>query len=432
MFRPRGKNQIYYFKRRVPLRFASVHPSPFVEVSLKTRDPDEARVKADAVWDQMLEGWQDKLDGRSDDAERRFAAARKIAQTKGFRYRQMDAVVDLPVADLLARVEAAETAPGRVDADIGAAVLGAVSAPRLQISSALEKYFELKKAEVRKKSDDQLRKWRNPKKKAVRNFISVVGDLHLDEINANDMLDFQAWWLDRINEEGVKPNSANKDIGAIATITKLVAKQLRLGFVPPVSGFSIPEDDPATPPPFSDSWLRKRLIPHLTSPACGMNSEASDIVLACINTGARPSEISNLREEQISLDGVPHINIDAVGREIKTRSSRRQIPLVGASLVAMQRNPAGFPRYRDNPGLSNTVNKYLRENALMETDNHVMYSLRHSFEDRLLLAGVDERVRRDLMGHSHNRGRDAPGRRAKYGAGLPIEAMRDLLEPIAL
>ena len=59
----------------------------------------------------------------------------------------------------------------------------------------------------------------------------------------------------------------------------------------------------------------------------------------------------------------------------------------------------------------------------MESDKHVMYSLRHSFEDRLLREGVDERVRRDLMGHSLNRER--------YGQGGGLAFKAEMLRRIA-
>lgn len=38
-------------------------------------------------------------------------------------------------------------------------------------------------------------------------------------------------------------------------------------------------------------------------------------------------------------------------------------------------------------------------------------SLRHSFEDRLLDAGCDERIRADLMGHKYARPNDGAGGR---------------------
>ncbi len=72
--------------------------------------------------------------------------------------------------------------------------------------------------------------------------------------------------------------------------------------------------------------------------------------------------------------------------------------------------PKGFPKYRSSSAsLSTTVNKFLRSNGLMETPDHSLYGLRHSFEDRLLAAGLDERIRRDLFGHALNRERYGKG-----------------------
>jgi len=69
----------------------------------------------------------------------------------------------------------------------------------------------------------------------------------------------------------------------------------------------------------------------------------------------------------------------------------------------MRTCPEGFPRYRDKPDLSATTNKYLRENGLMETPDHVAYSIRHAFEDRLRNAEIDERLRSELFGHAYYR-----------------------------
>lgn len=132
-----------------------------------------------------------------------------------------------------------------------------------------------------------------------------------------------------------------------------------------------------------------------------------------------------LTAAQIRLDSnVPHIKIEAVGRTLKTDSSERIIPLVGISLEAFRQFPNGFPRYADNPSLSDTINKFLRENKLLETEAHSLYSLRHSFEDRLLAAGVDERIRADLMGHQI--------KRERYGSGASLSHLQAILQRIAL
>ena len=47
------------------------------------------------------------------------------------------------------------------------------------------------------------------------------------------------------------------------------------------------------------------------------------------------------------------------------------------------------------------------------------------FEDRLLAAGVDERVRRDLTGHSL-------GGLQRYGAGLPLKTIHEIFLGLAM
>jgi integrase len=85
----------------------------------------------------------------------------------------------------------------------------------------------------------------------------------------------------------------------------------------------------------------------------------------------------------------------------------------------------GCSRYRGkSSGWSATVVKYMRDNGLLENERQVPYSLRHSFEDSLLDAGCDERIRADLMGHKYTR--------PKYGAGGRLSRVSEEIPRIAL
>jgi integrase len=235
------------------------------------------------------------------------------------------------------------------------------------------------------------------------------------------MLDFRQWWLEKIEAEDMSTNSANKDLIHLGNVLKTVNKMKRLGLVLPLSDLSFKEGEAKQRPPFSDAWIRDRLL----APGAldGLNAEARCILMVMVNTGARPSELASLTADQIRLnDNVPHISIEPVGRQLKSKNARRVIPLVGVSLEAMRGHPGGFPRYRVNSaGLSATINKHLRVHGLLETPQHTLYGLRHAFEDRQLAAGVDERVRRDLMGHSLNRER--------YGKGASLSNLQAILQP---
>lgn len=416
------RNTTYYIRKRVPQRFAAVEPRQTVWISLHTDSESLAKTKASAAWAEMIEAWEARLAGHSGDAEQRFEAARQLAQTRGFRYIPAKTIATLPTDAVLDRVEAIRSVEGRPDKMEAAAILGGAQDQPLTVQRALDLYWTLAKDKTFGKSEDQLRRWKNPRLKAVRNFIDIVGDKAVKDITGDDMLDFRQWWLERVETEGLTPNSANKDLVHLSDVLKTVNKMKRLGLVLPLSDLALQEGEKRQRPPFSNDWIKEKLLkPRVLD---GLNKEARCILLGMVNTGYRPSEGAGLGPAQIRLDtAVPHISIEPNGRQLKSEYARRIIPLVGVSLRAFQECPEGFPRYADNPSLSATVNKFLRENKLLETAGHSMYSLRHAFEDRMLAAGVDDRIRRDLFGHRLDRER--------YGRGASLEHLHRIVQSLA-
>lgn len=392
-------------------------------MSLKTDSRAEAERKAADAWTSALSSWEAALDGDTTKAEEHYARAKKIAQNRGFRFLPVDEVARLPLEEVIARVEAAHDRLGRARTTEAPALLGTIKKPKVNVEKALTLFFQLAADQKRGKSDDQIRRWENPRKKAVANFVSVIGNKNLDEITGDDMMDFRDWWLERLETEDLTANSANKDITHLAGMWRMVVQKKRMGLVLPLDGLSIKEDEATRRPPFSREWIRDKLL----APGAlgGLNGEARAIVLGMINTGYRPSEAAALTAGQIRLDdNVPHISIEPVGRQLKSKNARRRIPLLGVSLDAFRGFRDGFPRYRASPStLSGTVNKFLRENGLMESDRHVLYGLRHSFETRMIRAGIDDRIRRELFGHALGRER--------YGE-IDLAHAAELLAPVAL
>lgn len=418
----RGKGGQLSLYKRVPSRYATVEPRKFVWVALHTDSMSQAARKGDAVWSEMIEAWEARLAGDSQDAAQRFEAARNLAAARGFRFLPVDRVAQVPLDELRDRMAAVPMRNGEPDVIEAQALLGGAQEPALTITGALDAYWPLAREKTLGKSPDQLRRWKNPRIKAIRNLVDVIGDKALAEISNDDMLDFRTWWLDRIEAGEVQPGTANKDLTHLGDVLKTVVRMKRLGLVLPLDGLSFKEGDTSQRPPFSPEWIQGKLL----APGAldGLNSEARGIFLAMVNTGARPSEIANLTRDRIKLDAdVPHISIEPEDRQLKSSYAKRVIPLCGVSLATMQAHPDGFPRYRDKPGLSSTVNKYLRENGLAETAEHTMYGLRHAFEDRMLAAGVDDRIRRDLFGHRLDRER--------YGKGATLKHLQRVVQAIS-
>ena len=145
-------------------------------------------------------------------------------------------------------------------------------------------------------------------------------------------------------------------------------------------------------------------------------------------TGARPSELVGLLPDDIVLDAdIPHISItDRKERPLKNPYSQRKIPMVGYALDAFKAMPGGFARYRDRPdSLTTAVNSFLRANKMLPTENHSAYSLRHSFQDRILKTKAPDRLQCDLMGHKFKD-------RIDYGLGSDMEMKLEYLEKAKL
>ena len=413
----------FYIRKRVPRRYARVEEREFIWLSLHTDSEAIAMHRAPAIWLEMIEAWEAKLSGEVAEADQRMAAAKELAAKRGYRYLQAAEVARLPVADLLERIEAVTTPKGKIDIHEARALLGGARAPALTVTAALKKYWAIARDKTAGKSDDQIRRWENPRKKAVAAFVKAVGDLEITQISTSDLMTFKGALADRLLAGEITESSANKDLIHLISTVRDVARANDIPLKFNTERIMFKENADNHRPPFTAAWISEKLL----APGAldGLNTEARCIMLGMVNTGYRPSEGAMLTSAQIKLDhNIPHIRIEPVGRTLKNKNSKRIIPLVGVSLEAFRQFPNGFPRYADNPALSDTVNKYLRENKLLQSDKHSLYSLRHSFEDRLLAAGVDERIRRDLMGHSL--------KRERYGDGADLEHMQRVVKSIML
>jgi len=136
-------------------------------------------------------------------------------------------------------------------------------------------------------------------------------------------------------------------------------------------------------------------------------------------TGCRLGEVSGLLVSDVMLDApIPHIDlVNHTHRRLKTASSVRRVPLIGAALDAATEavDAAGkgrflFPRYGKVRG-ADTASASLMKHVRAVTDNPkiVVHSLRHTMEDRLIRARVSSYDRNMVLGHLN------PGEGDRYG-----------------
>lgn len=418
----------WHYARRVPSAFAQHDKRGIVKQSTKIRIADDPRGIAAAAAAKKINAdleayWRGLFLGNGDEAKQRYAAARQFTRAMGHDYVPAAELIHRRPGEILARVESVMQRGHKPNSEAAVAVLGLVEKPALKLSQLFSEYESAQRAAIADLSEEQKRRWRNAKTHAVNTLIEIVGDKALADMTRNDALEFREHWQQRVIEEKVEIGTANKSIGHLNKMWRVMNTQHRLSLDPIFAELRLEGEGTATRAAYEASYVQKEI---LKAGALGdLNDEARHVIYLIADTGLRISEAVNLSDSTIILEhDVPHVSVEPDGRRMKTDDSRRKIPLVGVALEVMKLNPGGFPRYRDkNAGLSALVNRILTDKKLRPTPQHSLYSLRHCFEDRLTAVEAPEKVIASLMGHKYSR--------PKYGAGPSLAQKKHWLDKIA-
>src|SRR6201987_1683715 len=100
------------------------------------------------------------------------------------------------------------------------AVLGLKKKPVFRASKIFEEYEQETNDQVLDLSPDQLRIWRNARKRVVKSFADVVGDKFITELTVDDAIDFRNFWRDRVVQQGIAANSANREISQLSGLVQ--------------------------------------------------------------------------------------------------------------------------------------------------------------------------------------------------------------------
>ncbi|MEL6769059.1 MAG: hypothetical protein AAFP17_17910 [Pseudomonadota bacterium] len=426
-----------WFVKRIPKRYR--HLFPEAQTHMRRPAHTDSRADAERRWPQIEAEWDAHFRalaaGRSSDAARHLEVARSLAEARGFAYITAESLADGPFAEIARRLEALfqHGNPTAAEAD---ALLGTVAAPPLLFTAegALEVFFEASPDLIAGKSPAQAKHWRQERGRAMGDWERVMGQLPMQEIGQAEAVRFRAWCAGRIAGEGEGPawsaESANKRLVKLSGIWNAVSRVKGLDLESPFKGLLFKAQPREEAAAYSRGWIAERILAPGALDA--MVPEAADIIRLLVNTGFRPSEPIDARPEDFVLEAeVPHLVITPYDgerqREIKNAGSRRAIPLLGMSLEAAHRLKAagGCVRYRGRPtAFSNYANKQMRALGLAESPRHTVKGFRHGFENALLDAGVDDRIRADLMGHAYTRPR--------YGDGGALAGRAAAIAKIAL
>jgi integrase len=427
-------NGFWYYRRRIPnavLRLLAPGTNPIVKLSTGIHvidDPDAVRATKTAVkFDEAQErDWALRVEGHADAASHLTVAAIARAKVHGYRYHPADEVSGLPLNEVLGRIEVL-IKNGTIDQKIDrTALLGGVSKSSIMLSKAAASYNAFVRADHNGKSPNQLRKAEAKKEAAMRRFIAVVGDKDMLAVTREDALAFREWWSDRIRNDGITPELAIKDVQDVRMIIATLIERDQLQTFDQkafdgIKNFKRQNNQ-------REAWpLETVRDVILAADTAGLEAMCHDIMLVVIGTGARPSEVVALQPHHIHLThNVPHIQITAEGREVKTENAKRKIPLVGVALETMRRDPQGFPRYNDRAAHAcKKINEWLRKFQPEPEAGDVyktVYCFRHSFANRLYEIHATDKMRISLMGHE--------GKGPKYGE-VPLSAKAEIMAQIA-
>jgi integrase len=254
--------------------------------------------------------------------------------------------------------------------------------------------------------------------RSMRYLTDCLGHDDLAAIEISDAGRFRDYLFDR----GMSSSSVKRVFSSVRAVINIAIREQGLSINNVFRGTFIP-----------DVGVKKQRLPIPNDVLAAVQEECRHLddeprwlVALISDTGMRLSEACGLMTSDIYLDGaLPHINLVAhPWRRLKTSSSSRQIPLVGASLwaakrVAKEQQIFALPKYCNATkcnanSASAALNKWLKPRV---PSNCVIHSFRHSLRDRLRAAECPADII-DAIG-----GWTTEGVGHQYGKGHSLQVM---------
>ena len=330
LFKKRG---VYYFERRVPVELSAHYSSPKIVKSLKTKNVKRANKLARQLADKLDDHW---------------ASLR----------------CDLFSSMMSCHQNYVATMPIRM--------------PSITISDALSEYLG-------HRGQGKGKRFQRYAERSVGYLIEFVGTKSLTDYTRADANTLR----DALIMRGLVASSIKRNFEVVRSVFNVAAKEAGLDVPNPFSRVilsSAPPGRKRKPIPLDD--IRKIQL------LCTVKNDDIRWLIALLSdTGMRLAEAAGLAKKDVFLDTeIPFVRLcGRPWRPLKTLSSERDVPLVGAALWAAQRayerspNEYLFPRYCSVEGCkadyaSNSLNKWLRSQFAA---GYVVHAFRHSLRDRL-------------------------------------------------
>ncbi|MDC1427110.1 tyrosine-type recombinase/integrase [Rhodospirillaceae bacterium] len=267
------------------------------------------------------------------------------------------------------------------------------------------------------------------KQAAIRNsgyLINLLGDRSIGEYSTADAGKLRTWLLDK----ELSIASIRRVFGTIRSIINLTISEYGLSCNNGFSRIYMPDETRVK----SRKSIPVPDILKVQSICREMDDDLRWLIGLVSDTGARLAEIAGLAMSDIKLEApLPYIQIKPHSwRPLKTKSSSRMVPLIGAALWSAKRIKSSpdsvfaFPRYSNEErcnanSASAALNKWLKPYV---PEHCVIHSFRHSLRDRLRAVECPADII-DYIGGWERRGVGE-----SYGDGYPLEVLNKWMQKI--
>lgn len=227
---------------------------------------------------------------------------------------------------------------------------------------------------------------------------------------------------DALYERGLKSSSIKRVFESLRAVFNLAYDEYELSHTSPFSRVVLRDEPRGERKSFELPTLRK-----IQAECRDIDDPNRWLIALLSDSGLRLGEAVGLVAEDINLDAYyPYLSLmERPWRRLKTKSSKRVVPLVGESLWAAKRvleNTSGdflFPKYCNEQAnkadsASGALGKWLKPRV---AKGQVIHSFRHTFRDRLRNTGCPFDIQERLGGWS------TPGVGNSYGQGYNIEIL---------
>ncbi len=283
------------------------------------------------------------------------------------------------------------------------------------LSQIAEEYLELRKIT------------QTPPRVALSTFLSVAGDRDVNDYNREDARLF----VSHLTLKGNKTATIRRRLNSLSAIFSYAYAELDLDKRNPFSRLFIKNegDDCLRRGVFTNAQLKQGYEKALTS-----GSTVKLILPLLGETGCRLAEIIGLRLDDIDIErSLIHLRPN-YARRLKTKNSRRIVPLVGYGQMVMDEaiqrsdNEWLFPQYIKDEKCyathaSNALNKWLKR----DFERLTAHCLRHTMRDRLRAVECPLDMIDQLCGWS-----SVGGIGVGYGRGYAVDQMRCWIEKVKI